>query len=158
VGKDYIDKNEACLKNVLEKIVETQEKAKAKMKGKAWKSIPSLNKSHLKNTVPVILYIKDKPFKAEGVSTGYGKKGKYERFICFSTFIFRVIEIKGDCAVLELLKFSTHDHSKECKDHECTPSCQLHYAEVDDLMSTSVCVTVEISCLCAIHCLPPVKL
>jgi hypothetical protein len=158
VGKNYIDKNDACLRNILENIVETQDKAKKKMKGKYWKSIPSLDKSYYNNTVPVILYIKDKPFKADGISTGYGKKFKNEKFFCFSTFIFRVKEIKGDCAILELLKFSDHDHSKECKNHECSPSCQLHNSEVEDLIATSICVTVDISCLCAIQCLPPVKL
>ncbi len=78
-----------------------------------------------------------------------------ERWIWFPTFLFRVKDIKGDCACLELLKLKDHPGLKTINTTmECTPCCQLDYAEIGDLVPTGVHITIDVSCFSSIQCLP----
>ena len=111
------------------------------------------------NTIPFILYCGCDPYKVEGVTTCFDPQCGKEKFLCFTTFIFRVKKIKDDCAVLELLKFKNHKcgSSKE-HGHVCTPCCQLHCENVEDLMPTGVCINTDLSCFCTIQCLPAIRI
>ncbi|WML53363.1 CotY/CotZ family spore coat protein [Neobacillus sp. PS3-12] len=163
--KDYChDKKECnchhhnnCLKNTLEKILNEQRKVRKKEC-----DIPSNGCfEHLgrtsTNTIPFILYSNTEPFKVEGVTKCFDCDTNKEKFVCFKSFIFRIIDLEGDCAFLELLKFKNHHKStSNCDDHVCSPCCQVHCEDVDDLIATGVCIQVELSCFCAIQCLPAV--
>ena len=100
------------------------------------------------DTVPFILYTKKGvPFK------GYGAEVNGGRFNCIDSFIFRVSEVDdhNNCAVLELLQF-------ENDDNVCASVCeQIDNEQVRDLERTRICITVDLSCFCAITCLPPVS-
>jgi hypothetical protein len=161
-----------CLKETLEKILYAQKKVKDKQEHNPCEiscnqsinelKYPSCNE--LKNTIPFILYCNAcEPFKVEGVTTFLDPCLKKERFYCFTTFIFKIKALKGDCAVLELLKFDSHgkcvSDNSSCSDRcICSPCCQLHCKEIDDLIPTGVCIKVDLSCFCAIQCLPAVSL
>ncbi|WML50090.1 CotY/CotZ family spore coat protein [Neobacillus sp. PS3-34] len=122
------------------------------------------SKKPKKNTIPFILYCGDcEPFKATGVTT-FSCHSKKEKFACITSFIFRIKDIDNNCAVLELLKIkSEKDHSsdtdKNCKSKDvCSPCCQINSKDVDDLEKTGICITVDLTCFCAITCLPAVRL
>jgi kynurenine formamidase len=111
------------------------------------------------NTIPLILYCNLEPFKVEGVTKCFDHELNTEKFVCFTTFIFRIIDLEGDCAVLELLKFKNHYQCHpDIRDHVCSSSCQLNGKDVSDLNATCVCIQVELSCFSAIQCLPAVCL
>ncbi|WHY88542.1 CotY/CotZ family spore coat protein [Neobacillus novalis] len=147
-----------CLKTTLELILNTQRKM-SKQKcdfNNSLSCLEPLGKT-FKNTIPFILYGDLEPFKVEGVTTCFDNESNKEKFVCFTTFLFRVINLEGDCAVLELLKFKNHDKCvPNCNDHKCSPCCQLHCENVDDLISTCVFMNVEISSFSGIQCLPAV--
>ncbi|GAB2532819.1 CotY/CotZ family spore coat protein [Gracilibacillus alcaliphilus] len=102
------------------------------------------------DTVPFILYNKKgQPFKGFGAEI----EGSSYRFECFSSFIFRVNEVNDDCcATLELLVFDNQDNA-------CHSPCeQIDNEQVKDLERTGICITVDLTCFCAITCLPAVSL
>ncbi|SES26048.1 spore coat protein Z [Gracilibacillus ureilyticus] len=103
------------------------------------------------DTVPFILYGKGlKPFKASGAVVD--NNNNQPRFECIESFIFRVNEVSDDCcAVLELLAF---DGDENACDEPCD---QLDNERLDDLQRTGICITVDLSCFCAITCLPAVS-
>ncbi|MED3563928.1 CotY/CotZ family spore coat protein [Bacillus xiapuensis] len=151
-----------CVKMTLEKILKAQRKVKKNKGGTCQTScmapLGELGNQHVNNTIPFILYCDCDPFKVEGVTTKCDQHSKNEKFVCFATFIFRIIEIKDDCAVLELLKFKKH-HKCNSKDKPISSPCsQLNYENIDDLMSTGVCINVDVSGFNAIQCLPSVCL
>ncbi|KAB8139088.1 spore coat protein [Gracilibacillus oryzae] len=103
------------------------------------------------DTVPFILYGKGlKPFKASGAVIE--NENNHARFECIESFIFRVNEVSDDCcAILELLAFENDQNA-------CDEPCdQLENERVDDLERTGICITVDLSCFCAITCLPAVS-
>ncbi|RCW69759.1 CotY/CotZ family spore coat protein [Saliterribacillus persicus] len=105
------------------------------------------------DTVPFILYSKNlKPFQAYGAEVST-QGGGPARFDCVRSFIFRVNEIGEDdcCAVLELLTFN--GEGSGCDD----PCDQIDNEQVNDLERTGICITVDLSCFCAITCLPAVS-
>src|SRR5690606_11610535 len=111
------------------------------------------------NTIPLILYCDCKPLSAEGVTICYDEKSQKEKFLCFLTFIFRVVDLKDECVVLELLKFKNHHQCFANKNnHVCTPCCQLNSEDVENLVPTCVCITFDISSFNGIQCLPAVCL
>lgn len=105
------------------------------------------------DTVPFLLYCKGdcKPYKATGFFKDNGN------FQCVETFIFRVKSVDDDCcAVLELLAANGGDlPGPEKRENPCR---QLDNVDVDDLMATGICITVDLNCFCAITCLPAVSL
>ncbi|MFC4386877.1 CotY/CotZ family spore coat protein [Gracilibacillus marinus] len=105
------------------------------------------------DTVPFILYGKTlKPFKASGVVVSNQGGSNNTKFECVESFIFRVNEVSDDCcAVLELLAF---DGDSNACDEPCD---QLDNEKVEDLERTGICITVDLSCFCAITCLPAVS-
>lgn len=120
-----------------------------------------------KNTIPFILYgSENKPFEATGVTTYNCDCCDKEKFLTVNTFILKIKEIKGHCAILELLTFKSNHHesgagSESClhaHEDSCSPSCQLDGKNVKDLTGTGLCLNVDISCFCAITCLPAVWL
>jgi hypothetical protein len=162
--------DEICVKRTLEKILYAQRKAENRghshCETSCEQSIDKLidpSSNHSKNSIPFILYCACEPFKVEGATTFFDHCSKKEKFFCFTTFIFRIKDLKGDCAILELLKFDCHEtcvsNSTSCNQNcICSPCCQLHCQDVDDLIPTGVCITVDLSCFCAIQCLPAVCL
>ncbi|MFC4403384.1 CotY/CotZ family spore coat protein [Gracilibacillus xinjiangensis] len=101
------------------------------------------------DTVPFILFGENGvPFRGTGVQVA--RNGVAE-FACVESFIFRVKEVDGACAVLELLIF---DEETDPGDAPCD---QLDGEEIAELERTGICITVDLSCFCAITCLPAVS-
>lgn len=161
-------KNDLCVEEVLEKIVHAQKKASKcscpDCDYSCKTSIKELlhpNKSHslpAKNTVPFILYTsKGMPFKADGVFKFRCSCCNEIKFHCVSTFIFKVLKVKDGCARLELLAFHNHnDEQSHCDSHFCSPCEQINHQNVEDLCPTGICINVDLSCFCAIQCLPAI--
>ncbi|HZG59776.1 MAG TPA: CotY/CotZ family spore coat protein [Anoxybacillus sp.] len=160
-----------CVEEILEAILEAQKKSKKKeecdisCKQAINELLGKKHKKPRKNTIPFILYCKDrKPFKATGVTTFISSCSKKKRFACFTTFIFKIKELDGNCAVLELLTFKSDKkhHSNSCpkrgQNHPCSPCFQVDSEKVKDLVKTGICINVDLSCFCGISCLPPVSL
>jgi len=150
-----------CVEDVLEGILKAQRKVKKDdCKTSCQHPIDDLlreDKKPKKDTIPFILYCKCKPFKGSGV-TKYHCHSKHSKFKCIETFVFKVKDIKRDCAVLELLAFK-EDCKKSSDDKGFyTPCEQIDHKYVDDLMGTGICITVDLNCFCAITCLPALKL
>lgn len=111
------------------------------------------------NTIPFLLYENGQPFLVDGVTTCFNNTTQKEKFICFKTFIFRIVAFDGHCAVLELLKFKHHKEEGECESlHSCTPCCQIHNEDVKDLVATGVCIRIDAGNFTAIQCLPSIYL
>lgn len=114
------------------------------------------------NTVPFILYGKDlQPFKGFGIDFRRNKNNNNEqKFECIESFIFRVKTVDEDCcAVIELLAFGEDDgKGGGNKNQEDTPCNQIDGQKLEDLVGTGICITVDLSCFCAITCLPAVSL
>jgi hypothetical protein len=102
------------------------------------------------NTIPVILYCDCAPFQGFGVKKVQGK------FTCFKSFVFKVKSVDDDCcAVLELLE--TEDHKNKGGHYPPQPivedPCDQFPAE--GFVGTGICITVDLSCFCAVTCLEP---
>ncbi|WP_082235286.1 CotY/CotZ family spore coat protein [Halobacillus massiliensis] len=153
-----------CVEEVLEAILQAQRKAQ---KGhgcdtSCQQSIHDLfkeEKTFKKNTIPFILYCGCDPFKGTGVTT-YSYKPKKHRFKCIESHIFRLKDLKNECAVLELLYFKSDlNDSNEKHCHDKSSACdQIDNKCVSDLIATGICINVDLSCFCGITCLPAVKL
>ncbi|WP_052343789.1 CotY/CotZ family spore coat protein [Bacillus massiliigorillae] len=150
--EEYQNENK-CLKTILEEILNKQREMSKK------KCELNLLGMQLNNTLPIILYCDIEPFKVEGVTTYFDICLKRERFVCFTTFLFQVVNLEDDCVVLKLLKFKNHHKcAQDCNDHKCSPFCQLNNEFVDEIISTSVCIKAKISSFSSIQCLPAVCL
>ncbi|PKG22803.1 CotY/CotZ family spore coat protein, partial [Niallia nealsonii] len=121
-------------------------------------------KSPLKNTIPFIVYSKDcQPFKATGVTT-YTSHSKEEKFICVTSYLFKIKELDKKCAVLELLAFKPkkkcccRSHAKQEGNGDKPICSQVNHKNVHDLVKTGICINVNISSFSAITCLPAVYL
>lgn len=146
-----------CVKRTLERILEAQRNIKNKKDDSCRTSCLRPLGMHPKNTIPFMLFCNCQPLKVEGVTTCFDEHSQKEKFVCFLTFVFKLIDIKGDCVVLELLKFKNHHTCvPNSHNHTCSPCCQFNCEDVDDLIATGVCVTFEISSFNGIHCLAPV--
>lgn len=157
-GKHY----ENCVEDVLEGILKAQKKAKkdSHCKTSCQQSIDDLleeDKKPKKDTIPFFLYCDCKPFKGSGVAK-YHCHSKHEKLKCVETFVFKIKDLDKDCALLELLIFK-EDFKHASKDGKIHSPCdQIDHNSLDDLMGTGICITVDLSCFCAISCLPAVKL
>ncbi|WP_201713881.1 CotY/CotZ family spore coat protein [Rossellomorea arthrocnemi] len=158
-----------CVKDVLEAILEAQEKVKKDhdCDTSCKKSIEDLlcdKKKHKKNTIPFLLYCGCHPFKGTGVTTYHCPTDKNKTFKCIETFVFKIKEIDHKCATLELLTFKSDHHKADAHlkhESKCalsSPCKQIDHKSVEDLMKTGICITVDLSCFCAITCLPAVHL
>jgi len=119
------------------------------------------------NTVPFILYGKDlKAFKAFGIDIqrNNNNNNNQRKFECIESFVFRVKTVDEDCcAVIELLAFGENDGKGGGggggnKNQEDTPCDQIDGQKLEDLVGTGICITVDLTCFCAITCLPAVSL
>ncbi|AZU64748.1 CotY/CotZ family spore coat protein [Neobacillus mesonae] len=161
-GQHDGDKKDSCVKEVLEAILKAQKKV-SKMH-REWKSscnesINELLERHKrlkKNTIPFILYSGCGPFKGTGVTTLPGSPKK-KKFVCVSSFIFRIKKLDDNCAVLELLVFKPRK-SKSNAHKDCYPCSLIDLEFVEDLMKTGICIKVDLSSFCGITCLPAVYL
>ncbi|ASF41015.1 spore coat protein [Halobacillus halophilus] len=159
---------ENCVADVLEAILAAQKKAD-KDNGchtSCKQSIEDLlgeEKKVKKNTIPFILYCGCDPYKGTGVTT-YHCHSKKTKFKCVNSFIFKVKDIEKECAVLELLVFKSdlkhsNDHGEKCHSKDDHSACsQIDHKELDDLIGTGICITVDLSCFCSITCLPAIHL
>ncbi len=120
------------------------------------------------NTVPFILYGNDlNPFKAFGIDFKRNKNNMNNpQFECVESFVFRVKTVDEDCcAVIELLAFGADGNQggggggggNKNKDGD-NPCDQVDGQKLEDLVATGICITVDLSCFCAITCLPAVSL
>lgn len=158
---------ENCVEEVLEAIFKAQKKAGLddECRSSCRESIDDLMGGHKKpkkNTIPFLLYCGScEPFKATGVTT-FTHHSKEKKFACITSFIFRIKEFDGKCAVLELLTFKQCKSSKDpFKSHTkdfCSPCSQIDCENVEDLISTGICINVDLSCFCAVTCLPAIRL
>ncbi len=158
-----------CVEDVLEAILDAQKKVNKDhdCDSSCKKSIEDLlcdKKKPKKNTIPFILYCGCSPFKGSGVTTYHCHSQKSNTFKCIETFVFKIKDINHKCATLELLTFKS-DHQKsdyhpkhESKCVSSSPCKQIDGKCVKDLMKTGICITVDLSCFCAITCLPAVHL
>jgi hypothetical protein len=156
-------KGKHCVAEVLEAIHEAQKKVKKEdgCKTSCEKSIKELLgdcKKPKKNTIPFILYCGCEPFKATGATTFKDHHSKEKKIACITSFIFRINDFDGKCASLELLTFKPKKCSKDFKKKHCSPCGQIDCENIDDLVKTGICITVDLSCFCAITCLPAVRL
>ncbi|MFB4474507.1 MULTISPECIES: CotY/CotZ family spore coat protein [Bacillaceae] len=166
--KPFKDHHENCVEDVLRAILEAQKKAKKEDHCKtscehSIKDLRSGKRKVTKNTIPFILYCGCEPFKGTGVLTYSCCKNKKKKFKTVDSFIFKIKELKGKCAVLELLAFKCDLKysavTKPCDGHNvCSPSCQMDGKCVDDLIKTGICINVDLSSFQAVSCLPAVKL
>lgn len=150
----------ACVEEVLEAILKAQRKVEKEQETKhsscehSFEELLDEPKKFKKNTIPFILYCGCKPYKGEGVTT-YPVGMKDKKFVCISSFIFRINNIKGNCAELELLTFKTRRDKCE---KMFSPCDQINHQRVNDLVKTGICITVDLSCFCGISTLPAVRL
>ncbi|HHW39034.1 MAG TPA: spore coat protein [Bacillales bacterium] len=120
------------------------------------------------NTVPFILYGNDlNPFKAFGIDFLRNKNNiNNPKFECIESFIFRAKTVDDDCcAVIELLAFGTNQGGganqgggNKNAANENDPCAQVDGQLLENLVPTGICITVDLSCFCAITCLPAVSL
>ncbi len=111
------------------------------------------------NTIPIILFSNGKPLNQVGVLTSTDGETTKEIYKTFSTYLFRLQFLSGKWAILELLKFKNDQHcSLSGKGHFCSLSCQLDSEEIENLVSTGVNVTVDLSDISSLLCLPAVRL
>jgi len=149
------DNRKSCVRDVLKAILHAQkeiEKQKMEHRSSCKSCFDDLfaekKKEIKKNTIPFILYGEDyKPFKAIGVKEYTCQQTKQTKLSCLSSYIFKIKELDGNCAVLELLVFK-NDHRTQ---NVC---CQINHMETKDLVSTGICMTVDLSCFFAVSCLP----
>ncbi|KAF0817875.1 MULTISPECIES: CotY/CotZ family spore coat protein [unclassified Cytobacillus] len=156
-----------CVEEVLEAIDKAQRKVRDEddCKTSCKDSIDRLmagSKKPKKNTIPFILYCGDcEPFKATGV-TAFTHHSKEKKFACITSFIFKIKEFDGQCAVLELLTFkhckSSRDPFKHASKDFCSPCSQIDHENIEDLAGTGICINVDLSCFCAVTCLPAVRI
>ena len=155
--KDHDDK--VCVEEVLEAILKAQKKVEDDHKecSSCEDSIKELLEEHKKtkkNTIPFILYCGCEPFKATGVTT-YPGGPKDKKFACITSFIFKIKDLKGQCAELELLTFKPKKDDHKKSDSPCD---QIDHEKVEDLVRTGICINVDLSCFCGVTCLPAVRL
>lgn len=102
------------------------------------------------NTIPVILYCKCDPFLGTGVRTR--TTGGNQMLECIQSYIFKVNSVDDNCcASLELLEAKGGPNP-------ATPCAQFNGAKVGDITGTGICITVDLSCFCAVTCLDPITL
>ena len=148
-----------CVEEVLEAILKAQKKVEKEYKSctsckESIKDLLEEPKKPKKNTIPFILYCGCDPFKATGVTT-YPGGPKDKKFACITSFIFKIHELKGQCAELELLTFKP----KKDDDKKGFSACdQIDHEKVEDLVATGICINVDLSCFCGVTCLPAVRL
>ncbi|WP_428908565.1 CotY/CotZ family spore coat protein [Niallia sp. Krafla_26] len=158
------DKDEqVCVEEILEAILKAQRKVEEDHKrncscSSCKESIEDLlkePKKPRKNTIPFILLCGCEPFKGTGVTTYPGGGSKDKKLACISSFIFKIKNLKGQCAELELLSFKP---KKDDDTKGFSPCDQIDHEKVEDLVSTGVCINVDLSCFCGVTCLPAVRL
>jgi hypothetical protein len=153
-----------CIKDKLAAVLKAQKKAENKsFYNQCDYFIEQLvsRKSSMKNTIPFILYKDSEPFKATGFRTSHTNSCS-DTLVCVNTFIFKIVDIKEKCAVLELLEFKPYPGMKPTgvptKTFDKLPSAcfQGEGEHIKDLQGTGICLTVDLDCFCAITLLPPV--
>jgi hypothetical protein len=148
-----------CVEEVLAAILTAQKKVENDHKKSCGckdsiKDLLEEPKKPRKNTIPFILYCGCEPFEATGVTT-YPGGPKDKKLACITSYIFRISDLNDQCAELELLAFKPkkNEHRKIC-----SPCDQIDCEHIDDLVRTGICITVDLSCFCAVTCLPAVRL
>lgn len=160
-GNCHKDKDKrACVEEILEAILKAQRKVEKEHDMKcssceeSFEELLEDSKKFKNNTIPIILYCGCEPFKAEGVATcPVGMKDK--KFVCITSFIFKIRDLKGNCAVLELLTFKP---KRDRCDKFKSPCDQIDHQLVNDLVKTGICINVDLSCFCGVSTLPAVRL
>ncbi|WP_158638489.1 CotY/CotZ family spore coat protein [Metabacillus litoralis] len=134
---EYNDSNPNCVYKALQELKEQQDQ----LEGSPTSCFSSLFKKLFKvDTIPFLLFNEDGLFELAGLQ--YGEKDHDHHH--FHTKFFRIehLDEEKNCASLSLLRpisiYSSY------VDDICA---------VDRLERTNICVTVDLSCFCAIQCL-----
>ncbi|MGN8644573.1 CotY/CotZ family spore coat protein [Gracilibacillus sp. HCP3S3_G5_1] len=142
-----------CVCEVVEAIAEAQDDVQDKACDischRSIKSLVSPTAGNGLDTIPFILFDKKgNPFQGVGVRVENNGTAQFE---CVESFIFRVKKVEDCCAVVELLVFNDDTDAGD------DPCDQLDGEDVADLERTGICITVDLTCFCAITCLPAVS-
>lgn len=159
-GKKHFD-TDGCVADVLRRVADAQDE----VDGNDGDCDVSCNRSIQEllagavspttfDTIPLILYCGCDPFLGTGVRTiSRGASGN-PRLQCIESFFFRVTSVdnKG-CAKIELLV--TDDTGNQELPPNAEPCDQIRGNETE-FFRTGICITVDLSCFCAVVCLDPV--
>ncbi|WP_442599203.1 CotY/CotZ family spore coat protein [Neobacillus sp. D3-1R] len=155
--------NENCVCGVLRAIVDAQDQVSPIEEGDCTvsceRSIQELlagvvSPTSGPNTIPVILYCACEPFLGFGVrKTTTAPVGRLD---CVRSFIFRVNSVDENCcASLELLETG---HSNQGNHFDVCDQFPGNSVSPEDITGTGICITVDLSCFCAVTCLDPITL
>ncbi|PLT28504.1 CotY/CotZ family spore coat protein [Peribacillus deserti] len=114
------------------------------------------------NTIPVMITSKSTglPFLGIGFRREPKFKGShYTQLVSFETTVFRAVDVDAGncCAVLELLTTPCliDDRKHLAKKDSLVGKIQTIVGDIDEpLLSTGICITVDLSCFCSVTCLP----
>jgi hypothetical protein len=140
MGKMTYEKSKSnpnCIFEALQELKIQQDQ----LEGSASCCFSSLLKKLLKvDTIPFMLLSEDGPFVLAGLQ--YGANHCNHKH--FHTSIFRIesLDREKNCATLSLLKPITL-YGSEAKE----------ICEIERLIRTNICVTVDLNCFCAVQCL-----
>lgn len=107
------------------------------------------------DTIPVMLYCKGTcaPFVGQGVARNI-VSGVLQTspFLPVSGCIFRVVDVDPEtcCAVLEILTFNGN-YDVAYEDYSCLSGLD----QATELVTTDVCITVDLNCFCGVTCIFP---
>ena len=164
--KQHEYNNEYCVQDVLRAILKAQRKAKGEDQCQiscenAINDLLGKKRSVKKNTIPFILYCGCEPYKGTGVATYSCSSKQSKRFKCIESYIFKIKELNGNCAILELLAFEcdlkyTADSYGKCG--LTGPCSQIDNKYVKDLRRTGICINVDLSYFSSVSCMPAIYL
>ncbi|MBM7693007.1 spore coat protein Z [Peribacillus deserti] len=114
------------------------------------------------NTIPVMITSKSTglPFVGIGFRREPKHKGTpYTQLVPFETTVFKAVDVDAEncCAVLEILTTPCliEDRKHLAKENTLVGKVQTIVGDIDEpLLSTGICITVDLSCFCSVTCLP----
>ncbi|TLS37784.1 CotY/CotZ family spore coat protein [Pseudalkalibacillus caeni] len=141
-----------CVSDILRRIADVQSEVTEGCRVSCEQSIEDLVSpvaGNNLNTIPLILYCGCEPFE------GFGVRRDNSGFECLSSFFFRVKSVdEHDCAVLELLEVDGMGNGNG--GHGPKNPCD-QFDESTEFTRTGICITADLTCFCAVSCLPAVN-
>ncbi|MBM6618246.1 CotY/CotZ family spore coat protein [Bacillus suaedaesalsae] len=134
--------NNNCVCDAVQNILDQQEAVEDQCPTSCYTNLLAPTVAPGRDTIPFILYTKKgKPFSAFG---GIGGDS-------FRTPFFRVSNLDGCCATLELLEPDLNGGGV----NDCTSDIEEIICRTEELERTGFCIEVDLDCFCAIQCLSP---
>lgn len=103
------------------------------------------------DTIPLILYCGCDPFLGTGIRTITRGSSTTQALQCIESFFFRVTSVDDGCAKIELLS-TRRTGNQQGFDQPCDQITGNN----TEFFRTGICITVDLSCFCAVVCLDPV--